>query len=816
MTRNPPRNPRTKQGRARRKRLRWALLLLLIPVLFFSAMVLLGPPEFVLRAISARLERQGLHVEIRQAYYRPVRGIVLRDVKVFSPRDLVTPWISVDTVQLRPGWRRKLRGGPWSAKMQIIRGTVQTELGMWADDFVTQQPLLLRGLDIDLYVQEDLLRLHHLHGRIGDIRLQVSGEFPLGPMSGEPPQPREAWGPAAARTLAQVVGKVEDFTFSPLALCEVKLAPDPDPEQRLRADVNLTFHGAGSHLSFPFQHFELEGDYANETLSLHTFVLDDGQAQYLTLSGHIDFAREMASLHVRNTLPRDALEHLAPISLTRILENLSLRVEGRADVDFAFGPSRFENFGRHFHGRLDVGDAFYRDAFFPRVAMDIAYYDRVLSLKNFKGEVGHGRLHGPVSGRLAMDLESGRLDMGFESGFNPIAVISLLQNDVANQWVREWEFQEQPPEITFSVFRERRGAPMMLDLDFEARNVVGRGTYFEKIRGRLHKENQVVQIRHLEASRNEEVLNGRMRYDLDQKELTLDMESTFRIHDLAPLFGEEAVQMLRAYRIRGSNWVRAQGTLDFSEKGAHALEGKAAFHDVVWQWMNFNELSFSFHVRDQTVDFPDIHAQIQEGRAEGNLLITDVGNAAASRFELNLGGADIDLFETVTAATDSTDTPYTGTLFFDFKLAGLLHDPPEASRFDSYEGEGSLEIQEGALFRIPLLLGLSRILSKVVRGFGYAAQTNFSADVVVENGRIASDNLFLRGRLISIEGDGHLNFDRNIRANVRVQLLSEGFLSEALKVVLWPLRKLIEVRLTGTLDDPDWEPRNLPREIFGR
>lgn len=121
-----------------------------------------------------------------------------------------------------------------------------------------------------------------------------------------------------------------------------------------------------------------------------------------------------------------------------------------------------------------------------------------------------------------------------------------------------------------------------------------------------------------------------------------------------------------------------------------------------------------------------------------------------------------------------------------------------------------MAIREGELFRIPLLLGLSRILSRVVRGFGYASQTDFSADFTVADGRIRSDNLFLQGRVMSIEGDGWLDFDNNLRANMKVQLLSEGFFSEAFKILLWPLRKLIEVRLTGTLEDPQWELRNIP------
>ena len=77
-------------------------------------------------------------------------------------------------------------------------------------------------------------------------------------------------------------------------------------------------------------------------------------------------------------------------------------------------------------------------------------------------------------------------------------------------------------------------------------------------------------------------------------------------------------------------------------------------------------------------------------------------------------------------------------------------------------------------------------------------------------------NLFLSGRVLSIAGGGFYRFDGKIGANLKVQLLSDGILSDALKLVLWPIRKLIEVQLTGTLDHPDWQPRNLPKELFGK
>jgi len=186
-------------------------------------------------------------------------------------------------------------------------------------------------------------------------------------------------------------------------------------------------------------------------------------------------------------------------------------------------------------------------------------------------------------------------------------------------------------------------------------------------------------------------------------------------------------------------------------------------------------------------------------------------------FALSLNVDELDLYELLTKALDVEDTPYQGKMNLDLKMTGSLKEDETASRASTLSGGGRLEIKEGTLFKIPLLLGLSRILSAVVNGFGYASQSNLTSDFTIQDGYIRSDKLFLQGNVLSIAGPGSYEFDgRKISADLKIQLFKEGIISDALKLILWPIRKLIEVQLTGTIDDPSWQPKNLPKEIFGK
>ena len=129
-------------------------------------------------------------------------------------------------------------------------------------------------------------------------------------------------------------------------------------------------------------------------------------------------------------------------------------------------------------------------------------------------------------------------------------------------------------------------------------------------------------------------------------------------------------------------------------------------------------------------------------------------------------------------------------------------------------GEGRVAIEQGQLFRVPLFGGLSRILSKIVPGFGYTSQTAFDARYTIAENAIRFDPIELQGDVLSVSGAIQVGFDQRLSGTVRVKLLREGLLAELIQGLTWPVSKLLEVRLTGTLKDPGWRPDNLPKELF--
>ena len=126
-----------------------------------------------------------------------------------------------------------------------------------------------------------------------------------------------------------------------------------------------------------------------------------------------------------------------------------------------------------------------------------------------------------------------------------------------------------------------------------------------------------------------------------------------------------------------------------------------------------------------------------------------------------------------------------------------------------------MDVREGLLFQTKLFSGLSAILSKVLPDFTLFAQTDAGGDFTIRNSRVHSRNVQLQGTLFSAKGAGHYSFGGDLDFRVEVQLLRSGPVAALVRLATLPVTRLLELRLTGTFEDPRWRPLNLnPAELF--
>lgn len=791
--------------------LRWCVRLPLLLLGGLLLLALLGVPGHWLNWLGGPVVYREVQMDAGELRYRPGAGLEIRDLRMYGPQDLVTPLFEADVLYVKPAWRAWLDERKLKGEVRLDGGRFETNLGMWTRDLRTDQLLRIDRLEGRMFYDGEGLVVQRLIGSLPNIDLALSGKFQTATLRSSGSGGEGDGLARGARQLAHALGFLENFQFETAPLLRLELKPDA----RFDLKMDLSHRGPGTHRGFAFEEILLEARYREGQLDLSAFRIRENEARLLSGAGEIDFREEQYTLVLENTLRRFGLEALSPFGLGKLLDRLQLRIEDRCDFELVLGPNRFAEPGNRINGRLYVENGFYRDAFFPELSLNLDLDMPQLNLLHLKGVVGQGKGQGPFQGDVRYNFDTDAVSLDIGGAFYPDKAISLV-GATAERQLREWEFRGPAPVFS-AVFRQAgKGAPMFLDVNAEGRQLLWRGTAFDKVASRVRFEDGMLRIEQAQALRGTEYFAGDLRFSPGFKGCDFSLRSHFHLPDLLQLMGQGVLRHAQPFRFRGPCVVEASGFMDLSGKHQHDFSGRFSFEDMVYQWLSLNTLSGRLSVTEEKLEIPDLQAEVEGGSLkaafQGLQPFTDAG-----RFELSLALENMDLHKVITKATDLPDTPYRGRLSLDLALSGLLKDREGAPRSDSYQGQGRIEIREGALFRIPLLLGLSELLSKIVSGFGYASQSDFSADFVIGDGKISSEELFLQGNVLSIAGPGSYRFaGRKISANLKIHLLKEGILSDALKVILWPIRKLIEVQLTGTLENPDWQPKNLPKEIFGK
>ena len=121
-------------------------------------------------------------------------------------------------------------------------------------------------------------------------------------------------------------------------------------------------------------------------------------------------------------------------------------------------------------------------------------------------------------------------------------------------------------------------------------------------------------------------------------------------------------------------------------------------------------------------------------------------------------------------------------------------------------GDGSMRVEEGRVFAIPILGPLSEIINKIIPGAGFQAARLATADFTVGDEKISTKNLKVEGAGFSLFGTGDIYFVAD-KMNMSVRLNARGLPG----LVLFPVSKLFEYVATGSLSKPEWRPKIIPR-----
>jgi hypothetical protein len=172
-------------------------------------------------------------------------------------------------------------------------------------------------------------------------------------------------------------------------------------------------------------------------------------------------------------------------------------------------------------------------------------------------------------------------------------------------------------------------------------------------------------------------------------------------------------------------------------------------------------------------------------------------------------------------ATDALLQPFAADLFLktnrlDGRLSGtLVISNANTVDIQSWNGRGNLSLRDGLLWELPIFGIFSDVLNGMAPGLGSSRASAGTCTFGITNGIIRSDDVDIRSTGMRLQYRGTLDFQGQVNARVEAGLLRDMWLvGPVVSTVLWPVTKVFEYKVTGSLGDPKAEPVYVPRLMF--
>jgi hypothetical protein len=269
---------------------------------------------------------------------------------------------------------------------------------------------------------------------------------------------------------------------------------------------------------------------------------------------------------------------------------------------------------------------------------------------------------------------------------------------------------------------------------------------------------------------------------------------------VARAIGPQIVRAIGAYQFKQPPVVHVYGTIP--TRGEDEADLHFELDGGPFEWWRFHLPHIAGHVHwlGQQLTLSNIRADFYGGQASGS-----------AQFHFRPGGeAD---YQFAVFATNALLGPLTKDMFMatnrlEGRLWGnLVVTNASTASVQTWDGYGDLHLRDGFIWEIPVFGIFSDVLNGMVPGLGNSRASAGTCTFIITNGIIRSEDMDIRSTGMRLQYRGALDFEGKINARVEAGILRDmPLFGQVFSTVLWPVTKLFEYKVTGTLGAPKAEP----------
>jgi len=793
---------------------KYSIVLILLLGLYLS---LVGFPEPVTTWVIQEGTARGMSLSFDRLRLDLRRGLVADSVELGFVESSETLAMSCAELHININWNAWQGEEGWLQGLGVRNGTIYPGALSILPEKLDQPWLVMSNLVTFVAFEEEQVRLQPFSAMVHGLPITGAGILHARPSLdassgglGENPSVKRAAiaieRPDIQKLLNRLWPVLKDLTWSDDS--ELHFDFDIHPTNHALDEVKLSAHGAG--VSIRGQSFtdwkgivNLEG--ANLTIEEISLGHKEERAR---LTGELDVQSREIKLHGYSGLEPTCLLSLIPYGWAEAVQKQIQVEKGTLETECWVGPVQFRDMATAITGWTKLKQARYRNIWIEDGFASWTLNVPQIELDRFKFICGQGRAQGPMEGCFAYNVMNGEWSGDMVTQLDPHVLLPITPTNLV-KLTHAFEFSGKNPRIALALSAAGSPKPQLtFKGNFEAKDFSYQDVQGLSTDSGITYSNRVIRLDPFYAERDEGDLHGWLTLDRNSKCSDFDMKSSMHPQAIAQLIHTNIGRLVQRMGVEGIGRWTANGRADYGAKTNSNFNVHARLHDAKLWRLRSKELDLMFSSLTTNLQFNIAQSEMFGGSFTGKIDIaqTQPTRKYTAQFAVTNAyfGRVLDLIST------KENLDLKGRLTGSGRFAGTLR-PFE---LPNTTGSGEVRISEGTLFRLPILGGLSTLLSKVFPGLGYASQRDLTATYELRDEKVYSDDILISGRVASIQMKGRYHVGHNLAFDVKGQPLGRGVVADVVQLITMPISELLEFRLHGTLKDPEWKPKHWPKELM--
>jgi hypothetical protein len=456
-------------------------------------------------------------------------------------------------------------------------------------------------------------------------------------------------------------------------------------------------------------------------------------------------------------------------------------------------------------GRVAATNIAYRDIDVRSVVTHLGYSNRVWHLPDL-------RLQRP-EGTLQVDLRSEELSHDFQIGLrgqiNPRALNLKLKG--------EGHHGPEHMESTNAPWLDAQVSGNWYDLarlsaaaDIAWTNFSYRGEFIRTLAASVQYSNHVIQVFHPRMERDEGIATAAgVLFDIDaQKAYLTNAYTAINPQALAWMIGPKVAEAVKPYQFLKPPVAHVYGVIPLKGEQDADLHFDLAGGPFHWTKFRLPKISGQVHWANESVTLTNIVTSFYGGEGRGHAWF-DVRQPGSAPFHFAVNVTNVDL-HALMGDLHSPTNQLEGT------LAGeLVVTSANTTNWNSWNGYGRASLRDGLIWDTPVFGVMSTVMNGIVPGIGNSRASEASGTYTISNSVLRTRDLDIRASGMRLSYNGTVDFETRVNARVEAELLRDTWVvGKLFSTALWPVSKLFEYRVTGTLADPQTEPVYFVPRLF--